>query len=73
MSKAENRVKAARAAADHLESLGEHKRAEDVRALCRSFSILRMTTSSIHRELEETRRAAGLPTWERKSTNADAN
>jgi len=69
MKKADQRIADARKAADHLASIGQHKMAEDVRKLCRSHATLRVTTSSIHKELEDTRRAAGMPTWER---NADA-
>lgn len=70
MSRAESRIVAAREVADFLDGLGEKKRAEDVRALCRSYSCLKATTSSIHRELEDTRRAAGMPTWERVSSES---
>jgi hypothetical protein len=60
-------IASARAAAEHLSSIGEHKMAEDVRRVCRANSCLIATASTLHRELEETRRAAGMPTWERES------
>lgn len=66
MTRGETRIAEARKVAAFLDGLGETKRAEDVRALCRSFAVLKATTSSIHKELEETRRAAGMPTWDRK-------
>jgi hypothetical protein len=64
-SKGERRAIQARKVAEHLDSLGEHKMAQDIRDLCRSYSGVRLIASTLHQELEETRRAAGMPTWER--------
>lgn len=66
MSRADSRIKACRQVAAMLDGMGKPKEAEDVRALCRSYAMLKATASSVHKELEETRRAAGMPTWERK-------
>jgi hypothetical protein len=63
------RIAAARKAADHLAAIGQYKMAEDVRMLCRSHAALRNTASTIHRELEDTRRAAGMPTWKRNAAD----
>jgi hypothetical protein len=65
MSRMNARIATARGVADFLDGIGEPKRAEDVRALCRSATCLQATAASVHRELEDTRRAAGLPTWDR--------
>jgi hypothetical protein len=51
------KIKAAREVADFLDSLGEHKRANDVRALCRSNDSLRTTCSLLHRDNAQLREA----------------
>lgn len=45
----------AREAADYLESLGQHKRAEDIRAACRSLASARATLKTLHRDNMEIR------------------
>jgi hypothetical protein len=61
----ERKIATVRAAIAFLKDHDQHKMAEDVASLCRSAALIRATASSLHRELEETRRAAGMPTWER--------
>lgn len=71
MNRIERRSEDARKVAQFLEDSGEHKRAEDIRALCRSAACLRAVASALHRELEDTRRACGLPTWEKHNPPAE--
>lgn len=49
-ARAEAAVDAARKAADHLDELGEHKMANDVRRVCRSNDSYRVTLSTLHRD-----------------------
>lgn len=63
-SKGERRVIQARKIAAHLTNIGEFKMVQDIRDLCRSYSGVRATASSLHQELSEMRRAAGMPTWD---------
>lgn len=65
MTRMERRIVAAREVADFLRGIGQHKRAQDVVDLCRSATMSRFTAQALHAELEDTRRAAGMPTWER--------
>lgn len=69
-TKLERKIAAVKPAIEFLKSRGEHKMAQDVNNLCRAATMIRVTASTLHAELEDTRRAAGLPTWER--TNASA-
>ena len=48
--KAVQAVVAARAAADFLDSIGEHKRANDVRRVCRGNDSYRITLQTLHRD-----------------------
>lgn len=54
-TRADYNVAAARAVADWLEGQGEHKRAEDVRRLCRCNASYRVTLSTLHRDNMELR------------------
>lgn len=66
MTRIETRIAQAKTVAHRLRAEGRSKDAQDVLDLCHSAAILRATASSIHKELEDTRRACGMPTWERK-------
>lgn len=43
-------VAEARKVADFLDSIGEHKRANDVRRVCRSNDSYRVTLQTLHRD-----------------------
>lgn len=43
-------VAEARSVAEFLDSIGEHKRANDVRAVCRSNDGYRVTLQQLHRD-----------------------
>ncbi len=55
MSRAERHSKAAREAAEFLDSIGEYKRANDVRAVVNSLSTARVTMAALHRDNMELR------------------
>lgn len=55
MSRAERHTAAAYDVAAWLEQQGEHKRANDVRAVCRSLSTARITMATLHRDNMELR------------------
>ena len=48
-------VKSAHSVADYLDGIGEHKRANDVRSLCRSNLTFRTTLQQLHRDNMELR------------------
>lgn len=50
MSRAERHTLAAMDVAKWLDEQGEHKRANDVRSVCRSLSTARVTMSVLHRD-----------------------
>ena len=50
MSRACRHTSAAREVAAWLDDQGEHKRANDVRAICRSLSTARVTMGHLHRD-----------------------
>lgn len=50
MSRAARHTLAAMNVADWLDSIGEHKRANDIRAVCRSLSTARATMSALHQD-----------------------
>lgn len=50
MSRAERHTLAAREVAGFLDSIGEHKRANDVRSVCKSLSTARTTMAALHRD-----------------------
>lgn len=47
-ARARARIAAAREVADFLDSIGEHKRANDVRSVCRSNDSYRVTLAQLH-------------------------
>jgi len=53
-------VTTARKVADFLDSIGEHKRANDVRHVCRSNDSYRVTLGTLHRD-NMALRAASTP------------
>ena len=59
MSRADIHARACGEAADFLDGIGEKKRANDVRAMLRSYSTSRTTNSALHRDNMELRSAAG--------------
>lgn len=50
MAKAEIHLRAARETASFLDSIGERKRANDVRNVCRSLDTARITLSQLHND-----------------------
>jgi len=50
MSRAERHTREALDVVAFLESIGETKRANDVRAVCRSLTTARVTMSALHRD-----------------------
>jgi hypothetical protein len=58
-ARAEARVAAAREVADFLDSIGEHKRANDVRSVCRSNDSYRVTLARLHSDNMALRREQG--------------
>ncbi|MBL4858666.1 MAG: hypothetical protein JKY36_05650 [Erythrobacter sp.] len=57
-AKAIKAVEDAREVADFLDSIGEHKRANDVRRVCRSNDSYRGTLSVLHRDNQLLRKGA---------------
>lgn len=57
MSRAERHTRAAGEVAEFLDSIGEPKRANDVRAVVRSLSTARVTMAALHRDNMDLRRA----------------
>lgn len=57
MSKSAAHRKAAREVADWLDQHGEHKRANDVRAVCRSLDSAITTCATLHRDNMKLRNA----------------
>lgn len=55
MSRAERHTRAALDVAAWLDSIGEPKRANDVRSVCRSLSTARVTMAALHRDNMELR------------------
>jgi hypothetical protein len=49
-AKAQSAVLEARKVADFLDSIGEHKRANDVRQVCRSNDGYRQTLAKLHKD-----------------------
>lgn len=49
-AKADRRVQVAREAADYLDSIGERKRANDVRSVCRANASYKTTLAQLHRD-----------------------
>lgn len=56
MPKAEPHQRQAREVATWLDSIGEHKRANDVRNVCRSLDTARNALSQLHKDNMELRR-----------------
>lgn len=50
MAKADIYQRGARDAADYLDTLGQHKWANDIRSLCRSMDTCRVTMSQLHKD-----------------------
>lgn len=67
----QRRIAAGIELADRLKAEGRYRDAQVLRDLCHTATGLRMTASTTHRELEDTRRACGLPTWERNESLAN--
>lgn len=61
MSKFERRIRAGMDLCDRLRSRGEHLHAQTVFDLVNSLRGSRSLNSALHRDLQEARRRAGLP------------
>lgn len=55
MGDSEKTVEEARKVAEHLDTIGEHKRANDIRRLCRSNSSMRTTLKLLRQDNMELR------------------